>query len=57
LLLFFQDAHLERTGRFVQPEKCKAAIGEYRRDVNPGIGVRDSSEVATETIERCQQWQ
>jgi phage/plasmid-associated DNA primase len=26
---------LERAGRFVLPAKCRQAIGEYRRDVNP----------------------
>lgn len=26
---------LQRTGRFIQPEKCRQAISEYRRDVNP----------------------
>jgi len=119
---------LERSGRFTQPAKCKQAISDYRRDVNParaflldnyvagfeyeglpsmevyqayvrwcenngyrpmnhnnfgmevkrtlpvvrkgqrrkgnrriavyqGLSVREGSEVASETIERCQQWQ
>jgi putative DNA primase/helicase len=26
---------LERSGRFVQPAKCKQAVAEYRRNVNP----------------------